>query len=96
MWRKPTDSVVVGGGCNIRIVNCKTIAVALLAGLLAVCRAGNAAEQVLTEKFHHLRSGTVREWADFPEHAEATELRVTFPTEYVGMHECLSRVENSC
>ncbi len=39
----------------------------------------NAAEQVLTPKLHHLRSGAVREWADLPEEAEAKELRLTFP-----------------
>src|SRR5262249_52752077 len=37
-----------------------------------------AAEQVLTAKLYHLRSGAVREWADFPEQAEARELRLTF------------------
>lgn len=48
--------------------------------LLAIGRPGHAAEQVLTEKLHHLRSGTTREWADFPEQAEAAELRLTFPS----------------
>src|SRR5262245_13440578 len=38
----------------------------------------HAAEQILTPKLHHLRSGTVREWADFPEQAEAAELRLSF------------------
>jgi hypothetical protein len=33
---------------------------------------------VLTAKLHHLRSGAVREWADFPEKAEGTELRLSF------------------
>jgi hypothetical protein len=37
-----------------------------------------AAGQVLTPKLHHLRSGVVREWADFPEEAEAAELRLSF------------------
>src|SRR5204863_6481193 len=49
-------------------------------GLLAVARPGPAAEQVLAERLHHLRSGPVREWADFPEQAEAAELRLTFPS----------------
>jgi hypothetical protein len=33
---------------------------------------------VLTDRMHHLRVGANREWADFPEAAEATELEVTF------------------
>lgn len=40
--------------------------------------AAEAVEQVLTRKFHHLRSGAVREWADFNEEAEAAQLRLTF------------------
>lgn len=39
-----------------------------------------AGEQVLTAKMHHLRSGSVREWTDFPEQAEGAELRLTFPS----------------
>ena len=33
---------------------------------------------MLTARLHHLRSGPIREWADFPEQAEAAELRLTF------------------
>ena len=54
------------------------IAWLFLPGLLAVSQPVESAEQVLTDKFHHLRSGAVREWADFPEQAEAAELRMTF------------------
>ncbi|MGE5190952.1 MAG: CehA/McbA family metallohydrolase [Deltaproteobacteria bacterium] len=50
-----------------------------LPGLLCVVGAAAADERVLTAKLHHLRSGAVREWADFPEQAEAAELRLTFP-----------------
>ncbi len=50
----------------------------ILALCLSVGRAG-ADERVLTAKMHHLRSGAIREWADFPEQAEAAELRLTFP-----------------
>jgi hypothetical protein len=56
----------------------KWITLLVLATLLAVDLPATAAELVLTEKFQHLRSGAVREWADFPEQAEAAELRVTF------------------
>lgn len=47
---------------------------------LLMCLAAplGAAERVLDPKFHHLRSGAAREWADFPEQAEAAELAVTF------------------
>jgi len=41
-------------------------------------RAVGAEEHVLTAKLHHLRSGAVREWADFPETAEGPALRLTF------------------
>jgi hypothetical protein len=37
-----------------------------------------AGEQALTSKLHHLRSGAAREWADFPEQAEAASLVLTF------------------
>jgi hypothetical protein len=37
-----------------------------------------AAERVLDAKFHHLRSGATREWADFPGEAEGPELAITF------------------
>jgi hypothetical protein len=34
---------------------------------------------VITERMHHLRSGAEREWAEFPERAEAAELVLRFP-----------------
>jgi hypothetical protein len=40
-----------------------------------------AAERVLSARLHHLRSGNVREWADFPDEAEGAELRLTFVAE---------------
>src|SRR5262249_24529329 len=46
--------------------------------VIGVLRSAPAAELVLTPKLHHLRSGAVREWADFPEQAEAADLRLTF------------------
>ena len=52
--------------------------VLIAASLLYCGRAVTAAEQVLTERLHHLRSGTLREWADFAEIAEASALRLTF------------------
>ena len=52
-------------------------AVTVLVCMLSM-RIADAAEQVLTAKLHHLRSGAVREWADFPEAAEGAELRLTF------------------
>jgi len=39
---------------------------------------GISAELVLTDKLHHLRSGATREWADFPEQAEAASLILKF------------------
>src|SRR5919108_4084404 len=33
---------------------------------------------VIDPQLHHLRAGTVREWADFPVEAEGTSLKVTF------------------
>jgi hypothetical protein len=56
------------------------ISLAVVLGLL-LNRSGTAAEQVLTGKFHHLRSGAAREWADFPEQAEAAELRLAFTSQ---------------
>src|SRR5205085_6044752 len=52
-------------------------AIATLFARVLVARAG-AGEQILTDKLHHLRSGTVREWADFPEEAEAKSLILKF------------------
>lgn len=54
----------------IRLAN---LSVLLMMGLPV-----EAGEQVLTAKLHYLRSGTVREWADFPEKAESKDLRLTF------------------
>src|SRR3712207_3117274 len=34
--------------------------------------------QPLDPKMHHLRHGLLREWDEFPEHAEASQLRLTF------------------
>lgn len=56
------------------------ITLAVVSGLLAINQPASAGEQVLTDKLHHLRSGAVREWADFPEGAEGAELRLTFPS----------------
>ncbi|HTI49416.1 MAG TPA: hypothetical protein VL475_00640, partial [Planctomycetaceae bacterium] len=50
----------------------------VLVVMLAIPIRAGAAERVLTPKLHHLRSGAVREWADFPEQAEAAELRLSF------------------
>jgi hypothetical protein len=49
-----------------------------MAVLACYSPSARAAEQVLTAKLHHLRSGAVREWADFPDQAEAADLRLTF------------------
>jgi len=46
--------------------------------LAGIAQPAAGAERVLTDRLHHLRSGAVREWADFPEQAEAAELRLTF------------------
>jgi hypothetical protein len=35
-------------------------------------------DRVITERMHHLRSGAEREWAGFPERAEASELVLAF------------------
>src|SRR6266702_837721 len=48
--------------------------------VVVLSRLAAAAEQVLTARLHHLRSGTVREWAEFPEEAEVADLRLTFMT----------------
>jgi len=52
-----------------------------LAGLLSalgLVQSTFAGELVLTSKLHHLRSGAAREWADFPEEAEAKSLILKF------------------
>src|SRR5579872_5955880 len=38
----------------------------------------DAGDRVLSAGLHHLRSGDVREWADFPAQAEGAELRLVF------------------
>lgn len=53
---------------NVRIV---------LISLVVICINANA-EQLLDPKLHHLRSGEVREWDDFPENAESGRLVVNF------------------
>src|SRR5437899_7722404 len=75
--------------CLIRRMRLKSIMWLVLTGTLAAAWTANAAEQVLTEKLHHLRSGAVREWADFPEQAEAAELRLTFPSRTNGTEQTL-------
>ena len=46
--------------------------------LIVVVPASARADLVITERMHHLRSGAAREWAEFPERAESTELVLTF------------------
>jgi hypothetical protein len=53
-------------------------ALGLLTLLFAGVRAVPAAELVITGRMHHLRSGVEREWAEFPEQAEGTELVLPF------------------
>jgi hypothetical protein len=49
-----------------------------LVALLAVILSAPAAETVLDAKLHHLRTGTQREWADFPAQADGPALTVRF------------------
>lgn len=49
--------------------------------LLALPSPADAGECVLTPRLHHLRAGPEREWADFPEKAEAPKLTLSFPAE---------------
>lgn len=53
--------------------------IGLLLGLLALAGSASAAEQVLTDRLHHLRVGTQPEWSDFPAQAEAEKLELRFP-----------------
>jgi hypothetical protein len=46
----------------------------LLPLLFGALESPAAADLVITERMHHLRSSAEREWADFPEQAEGTEL----------------------
>lgn len=54
------------------------IALAIIFIALVFAAPRVAAETVLTPRLHHLRSGQVREWDDFPEKAEGAHLRLTF------------------
>ena len=49
-------------------------ALGLVALLLLAVQSAPAVDQVITGRMHHLRSGPQREWAEFPERAEGTEL----------------------
>jgi hypothetical protein len=49
----------------------------LVALLLLALQSAPAVDLVITGRMHHLRSGTQREWAEFPERAEGTELVLT-------------------
>ena len=49
----------------------------LLCSLLAALRPAGA-DLAITDRLHHLRSGTEREWAAFPAQAEGAELRLEF------------------
>jgi hypothetical protein len=61
---------------HLRICAWALITVSLLKSVPA-----GAAERVLTDRLHHLRSGAVREWADFAEEAEGRTLRLTFESQ---------------
>jgi hypothetical protein len=50
----------------------------LLPLLIAVPSAALAADLVVSDRMHHLRSKPDREWAEFPEKAEGTELVLAF------------------
>ena len=58
------------GGAMIR---CLPVAILMLAS-----SATHAAEMVVSEKFHHLRSAEPREWSHYPERAEAPRLTLGF------------------
>lgn len=51
---------------------------ALFPTLLLVLHAASAPDLVITDRMHHLRSGTDREWADFADRAEGAELVLSF------------------
>src|SRR5207253_275524 len=53
------------------------VAVALI-GIAFLAPAASADERVLDAALHHLRAGSKREWADFPEVAEGPGLSVRF------------------
>src|SRR5687767_12907468 len=50
----------------------------LLPLLIVVLQSAAAADLVISERMHHLRSSPDREWAEFPEQAEGSELVLTF------------------
>jgi hypothetical protein len=50
----------------------------LLSLPIGVHQSAAAADLVISERMHHLRSSADREWAEFPEQAEGTELLLTF------------------
>ena len=58
------------------MLSCQTILAGVAIFLLS--SALSAAETVLDSKLHHLRSGTVREWSDFPADAEGPALTIRF------------------
>src|SRR5688572_18947851 len=51
---------------------------ALLPLMILVPPAALAADLAISGRMHHLRSQAAREWAEFPERAEGTELVLTF------------------
>ena len=53
-------------------------ALAFLPLLFIVLHSATAADLVITERMHHLRSGAEREWAEFSGQAEGTELVLPF------------------
>ena len=53
-------------------------ALAILPLLFIVLHSATAADLVITERMHHLRSGAEREWAEFSGQAEGTELVLPF------------------
>ena len=53
----------------------------LLALLVVLPAAALAADLPVSARMHHLRSEGDREWAEFPEHAEGSELVLAFDAE---------------
>lgn len=67
---------------------------AIWSGLLALplillSPSAAAADVVLTDRLHHLRSGADREWAEFPERAEAAALVLNFDAKLGGAERTL-------
>ena len=50
----------------------------LLPLLFVLLQSTPSADLVITNRMHHLRSGAEREWAEFPERADSTELVLAF------------------